>query len=169
MDKQLSRYVKFNGYAIFGCTLLVVFYETLSLTRQTLFYEQFSFVWQENTLIRRHLVGRWIAAIVWLVALAAYFMAMQWKDGEFLKPAKLLFCVDFLVVLVEDAIRTSKGDGNERLIRDEQCLIFFILIVSYVMYTLNMLQEMFQRSYLEEKSRQSKVNLINCAGSGCTA
>lgn len=79
-----------------------------------------------DTVIRRHLVGRWIAAIVWMIALAAYFMAMQWKDGEFLKPAKLLFCIDFLMVVTEDVVRTSKGNGDERFIQDEKCLLVFI-------------------------------------------
>ncbi|XP_062549783.1 uncharacterized protein LOC134214423 [Armigeres subalbatus] len=167
MEKQLSRYLHFNGYLVFGCTLLIVFYESVSLVRQTLYYEQLPEVFQENTFIRRCLVGRWIAAIVWLVALAAYFMALKWKDANFLKPAKLLFCIDFLVILVEDTIRTCRGDGDERFIRDEQCLIVYLVTVAYVMYTLNTLQALFHRIHLEAKSRQSKLNLISCASTGC--
>lgn len=79
-----------------------------------------------DNFIRRHLVGRWIAAVVWLVALASYFLAMQWKDAGFLKPAELLFWIDFLMVLFEDVIRTCKGDGDERFIRDEQCLVVYV-------------------------------------------
>ncbi|EAT47563.1 AAEL001343-PA [Aedes aegypti] len=129
MYKPLARYVKFNGYLIFVCTLLIVFYETISLTRQTLYYEQNQQVLQEYNFIRRHLVGRWIAAVVWLVALASYFLAMQWKDAGFLKPAELLFWIDFLMVLFEDVIRTCKGDGDERFIRDEQCLVVYVVTV----------------------------------------
>lgn len=161
MDKPLARYVRFNGYLIFGCTLLIVFYETVSLVNHTLYYEQNLQLLEGYTVIRRHLVGRWIAAVVWLIALAAYFMAMQWKDGEFFKPAKFLFLIDFLMVGVEDLTRTIKGDDDERFIQDEKCLLVFCVIVIYILYTINTLQRLFQSQRLETKSRESKINLLN--------
>ncbi|XP_065079865.1 uncharacterized protein LOC135702739 [Ochlerotatus camptorhynchus] len=164
MDRQTRRYIKFNGYLIFAFTLVIVFYETWSLTIDTLYANQQYIIIEENVLIRSNLTGRWVAAVIWLIALAAYFMAMHWEDAEFLKPAILLYAAEVLLVLAEDLMRTIRDDGNERFIKDEQHLFSFTVIGVYLMYTLHTLQVIFQRSSLKGKSMQYKVNLINCSG-----
>lgn len=172
MDQQTRRYIKFNGYLIFAFTLIIVFYETWSLTIDTLYADQQYIVLEENILIRRNLTGRWVVAVTWLVALASYFMAMHWEDGEFLNPAVLLYAVEVVLLLAEDLMRTLRNDGNERFIQDEQYLFFFTVLVAYLMYTLHMLQVIFERSNLMRKSVQYKVNLVNCTsgnlGGSCT-
>lgn len=162
MDSQTRRYIKFNGYLIFVFTLIIVFYETWSLTIDTLYANQQYIVFEENILIRRNLTGRWVLAVTWVVALASYFMAMHWEDGEFLKPALLLYAVEVVLLLAQDLMRTLREDGSERFIKDAQYLFFFTVLVSYLMYTLHMLQVIFKRSNLMRKSVQYKVNLVNC-------
>lgn len=162
MDTQTRRYIKFNGYLIFVFTLIIVFYETWSLAIDTLYANQQYIVFEENILIRRNLTGRWVLAVTWVVALASYFMAMHWEDGEFLKPALLLYAVEVVLLLAQDLMRTLRHDGSERFIKDAQYLFFFAVLVTYLMYTLHILQVIFKRSNLMRKSVQYKVNLVNC-------
>lgn len=78
-----------------------------------------------DILIRRNLTGRWVAAVIWLIALASYFMAMHWEDADFLNPAIFLYAAEVLILLAKDLMRTIRDDGNERFIKDEQYLFFF--------------------------------------------
>ncbi|XP_058838944.1 uncharacterized protein LOC131694319 [Topomyia yanbarensis] len=165
MEQKLIRFIKFHGYLFFGCALFFALRELWLLTINSLFSNRRFWINEQESLTRSYPTVRWIFALLWLVALAVMYTGMRWEEPEYLRPAKYLFSIEILIVLVQDFIRSINNEPNERLILNAEYLFFFSAIVIYVLYTFQTLGSLFNNRTATIVNSPSKVHIICCESS----